>query len=61
MKCTKCQALLPSHYNKCPVCNYNKLATEKFKRQEQEQEDVEYAPVSPYVVSSTFDDMDGGE
>ena len=59
MKCTKCKALLPSHYNKCPVCGYNKLIPEQFKKQE--QEDVEHEPVSPYVVSSTFDDMDGGE
>ena len=59
MKCAKCQAILPPHYNKCPVCGYGKLIPEQFKKQE--VEDVEYEPVSPYVIGGDLDDYEAGE
>ena len=57
MKCLKCQSLIPNHYNKCPVCGYTKFEREVFKPQEKES--VEQEVVSPFAVSSTFDDYEG--
>lgn len=57
MKCVKCQSILPTHYKKCPVCGYTKFEREAFKPQEKEREERE--EVSPFSVSSDFDDYEG--
>jgi predicted amidophosphoribosyltransferase len=55
MKCEKCQALLPPHYNRCPVCGYNKFSREQFVQQPQEEEVPE--TMSALVVDGDIDDM----
>ncbi|MFW9625126.1 MAG: hypothetical protein ACMV1K_00165 [Sulfurospirillum sp.] len=59
MKCEKCQALLPPHYNRCPVCGYNKFAREKFVQQPQEEDEekAEEEAISALVVDGDIDDM----
>lgn len=57
MKCLKCQSIFPPHYNKCPACGYTKFEREAFAPQEKETEEKE--EVSPFAVSSDFDDYEG--
>lgn len=53
MRCTKCKTLMPSYYNKCPVCGYGKLEAERFAPQPTEEVEVE--PISAEVVTSVFE------
>ena len=55
MKCEKCQAILPPHYNRCPVCGYGKFIKEEFAPQPQEEEEIE--TISALVVDGDIDDM----
>ena len=55
MKCSKCEAITPAHYKKCPACG-GELEVEKRKPQEVEVEKPE--EITPLAVSSDFDDYE---
>lgn len=45
MKCNKCHAILPSHYNVCPVCQSEDLVKERFIELDTKEE----VKISPFV------------
>ena len=60
MKCIRCEAILPPHYKKCPVCGKKELEREKFAPQEVNEEE-EAEPITPYAIAGDIDDYEVGE
>jgi len=53
MKCGRCECIMPSYYQKCPVCNYKILLKEEFALQRKEEERAE--PIHAEVVASQIE------
>jgi len=53
MKCGRCECIMPSYYQKCPVCSYKILLKEEFAPQRKEEEKAE--PIHAEVVTSQIE------
>ena len=58
MKCKQCDAILGSHYKKCPSCGCEEFVVEKFAPQDMEEQEVKEL-ITPFVEFTELNDFEG--